>query len=523
MYKPLVKVVSHGFEKGFEFEVAGGEGKCPFCGQGLDGLNLIDHYRAYFSKSYNKLKEAVDDIIQHIDQNHSEGAQLKFERAVEKATEARRFWETYAELPRIDIDTATIVQDWDAAKRTVSELLLSKQASPLEPFDLNDDVLKALETYSSHRQAIREINEKLLDSNEDLSKVQRQAEATEIEQHLDMLDSLKAAKTRFSDRMAPLCEEYIQETEAKACKEAEKSKFREALDDYRTNVFPAIQDGVNKYLRLFGADFQMKRFEPSNIGKGSGSTCNFDVEIENTKVPARNPSNAQGEPSFGTTLSAGDRSTLALALFFSSLDENPKLADTVVVIDDPISSLDDHRSRTTRQVIRGLTKRARQVILLSHDRGFLCDVWSRSDKEVCCTLEIRQSGASSTICTWDINQEMVTEHDQRYTLLQNYSETQSEDEKEVAKAIRLYLEGILRVICPGSFKSGALLGQFIGICKTKLGLSDEILSEDKIQELSDIVEYANQFHHDTYSATVNSRELLTYVERTLEFARLARQ
>ena len=76
---------------------------------------------------------------------------------------------------------------------------------------------------------------------------------------------------------------------------------------------------------------------------------------------------------------------------------------------------------------------------------------------------------------------------------------------------------------PGSFKSGTLLGPFIGICKTKLGLSDEILSEDKIQELSDIVEYANQFHHDTSLSYINSRELLTYVEELWNLLRLARQ
>jgi wobble nucleotide-excising tRNase len=45
-------------------------------------------------------------------------------------------------------------------------------------------------------------------------------------------------------------------------------------------------------------------------------------------------------PSFRNTLSAGDRNALALAFFFASLERDPQRAQKIVVIDDPISSLD---------------------------------------------------------------------------------------------------------------------------------------------------------------------------------------
>lgn len=72
-----------------------------------------------------------------------------------------------------------------------------------------------------------------------------------------------------------------------------------------------------------------------------------------------------GQPSFRTVLSAGDHNTLALAFFFATLDQDPNLANKIVVIDDPVSSLDEHRTLTTVQEIRNLVGRSVQIIILS--------------------------------------------------------------------------------------------------------------------------------------------------------------
>ena len=42
----------------------------------------------------------------------------------------------------------------------------------------------------------------------------------------------------------------------------------------------------------------------------------------------------------------------------------------VVIIDDPISSLDEHRAFTTMQEIRRLFEQVGQVIVLSHQQAF---------------------------------------------------------------------------------------------------------------------------------------------------------
>ena len=507
--------------EGFRHCAAGDDGICPFCGQGLDGLELIAHYRAYFSESYAQLKRYVDDMVGLIDSNHAEGNQAAFERSVGIARQRGQFWTDYTNVPRFDIDTEAIALDWKAARETVAENLQAKQTSPLDRLELDDHALKTLDSYYKHRKGIRDINEMLTASNEAICEVKRQAEATRIEEIRTELGRLKAIKARFCDEIAPLCKDYIQEKEAKVRTEKLRNGARKALEEYRATVFPGLQNGVNKYLQKFNAGFHIESLEPVNIGGGSRSTCTYNVVINDTPIAVKNTKIFQGEPSFRNLLSAGDRNTLALALFFSSLDRNPNLFKTVVVIDDPISSLDDHRSLTTVQAVRNLSRRAGQVIVLSHSKRFLCTVWIGVDHKECLSLEIGQNGGKSTIRSWDVNQDAITEHDQRHKLLQEYAVSQSANEQEVGAAIRLHLEGFLRVACSGSFPPGHLLGPFLRACRDKVGSTDEILNEDVIQELALIVEYGNRFHHDPNAAwqseEFNATELLGFVRRTLAF------
>jgi wobble nucleotide-excising tRNase len=233
----------------------------------------------------------------------------------------------------------------------------------------------------------------------------------------------------------------------------------------------------------------------------------------------------EGQPSFRNTLSSGDRNTLALAFFFASLDQSPNLGDAVIVVDDPISSLDDHRSLTTVQEVRRLAERASHVIVLSHDKRFLCRIWNGADPSMRTALEIMRDGNGSTLRCWDVAEDSITEHDRRHTRLREFTERGSgtADPREFARAIRPHLEAFLRVACPEHFAPGTLLGSFIRLCRQRVGQQGQVLDEDATRELGGVTEYANRFHHDTNPAweteVINDAELLSFVQRTLAFAK----
>lgn len=499
---------------------------CPFCGESLEGLDLVAHYRSYFSEGYHKLRQDVTDQLEIIELNHSNGAQANFERAVGLARQVGQFWATYADVPEVNIDTAAIELDWRAAREAITDRLQAKEAAPLERLDLDEKAVKAIESYNLRIQEIKSLNELLTSCNERLLAVQLQAEATDVKKLRGRLNVLNATRARFSDEYAPLCDDYVQEMEDKNTKEKEKDETRGALNEYRAKIFPAIEDSVNGYLQRFNAGFRIKSLEPSNIGGGSGTTCTYLVDIGNNQVAVKSSTRVQGTPSFRSALSAGDRNTLALALFFSSLDQNPNLAKTIVVVDDPMSSLDDHRSLATVQEVRKLSGRAGQVIVLSHDKSFLCGVWRHANSEETCSLELRQSGTNSNVLPWNVSQDSITEHDQRHKLLEKYAYKQCGKEREVGAAIRLHLEGFLRVMYPGDYFPETLLGSFIGACRERLGQTNEIMGGELVQELAEITEYGNLFHHDTNQAwqktAINGSELLGYVRRTLKYCTAGR-
>ena len=134
-----------------------------------------------------------------------------------------------------------------------------------------------------------------------------------------------------------------------------------------------------------------------------------------------------------------------------------------------------------------------------------------------------RDGAGSTIVAWGVDSDSSTLHDRRNTLLRDYRATGVGDERAVAQSLRPHMEAFLRVACPQYFPPGTLLGPFRAICEQRVNSPQQILSATDTQELRDIVEYANRFHHDTNAAweteVVNGTELTGFVARVLDFTK----
>jgi wobble nucleotide-excising tRNase len=166
-----------------------------------------------------------------------------------------------------------------------------------------------------------------------------------------------------------------------------------------------------------------------------------------------------------------------------------------------------------------------QIIVLSHNKAFLCRVWQGIDATLRTALKIERDTTGSTIVLWDVDDDSVTEHDRRHAALRSYfTDGPNNNSREVAEDLRLVLEGFLRVASPEHFPQGQrVLGRFVALCEQRRGTTDEILNASDTQELHDLVEYANRFHHDTNPAwdtqDINDEELRGFVGRVLGFAK----
>jgi wobble nucleotide-excising tRNase len=493
---------------------------CPFCAQDLGGSPLIEHYRAYFSDAYAGLKKAVANQITAIERTHAGEMPAAFERAIRVATQRREFWRTFMQVPEVSIDTAAVGRSWNAAGTAVLECLRAKQAMPLDPTALPNAALTAIAVYDQSRRQVSEISESLRALNQQIALVKEQAAAANIAALSADLAKLKAVQARFDLAIGAKFEAYLSEKAAKAATEALRDQSRAALDRYRQNVFPTYETAINEYLRRFYAGFRLGSV--TSVNTRGGSACSYNVVINN--VPVAVTGATGGGPSFRNTLSAGDRNTLALAFFFASLDQDPQLAQKIVIIDDPITSLDEHRSLTTIQEIRRLLTRVDQIIVMSHSKPFLCEIWEGADSTMRSAIKITRDGDGSSLAAWDVRQDSISEHDKRHEKVAAYMRSShGVNEREIAAALRPILEHFMRVAYPEAFPPGSLLGPFISVCRWRVGMPSQILNAYDIGELRDLLDYANKFHHDTNAAweteAINDQQLLKFCQRTLAFSR----
>jgi wobble nucleotide-excising tRNase len=509
--------VSEGMLRVREAAAAGPSPICPFCAQDIAESPVLAHYRAYFSTAYSDLQRTIADAIAANARVHGGDVPAAFERLVRVAGERRTFWARFGEFPEVTVDTAAIARDWRAARDAVGTALANKQSSPLERATLSPAALEAIATFDAHRAAVALLNAQLQSANGIIRIVKEQAATGNPNALTADLARLRAVKARHTPTTSSLCQAYLDEKAAKAVTEELRDNARQELERHRTTVFPAYQTAINVYLQRFNAGFRLDSVVSANTR--SGSSCTYNVLINNTAVPVAGGVPTPGEPSFRNTLSAGDRNTLALAFFFASLDQDPSLANNVVVVDDPMSSLDEHRSLTTVQEIRRFASRVAQVIVLSHSKPFLCRLWEGADTSFRAALQVTREGAGSTLRAWDVNQDCITEHDKRHALLREYLVSSVPNNREVARAIRPVLEAFCRVAFPEHFPPGTLLGPFRNLCDQRVNTAQPILDADDLRELRDLTEYANKFHHDTNQAweseAINDLELVGFVRRAI--------
>ena len=171
------------------------------------------------------------------------------------------------------------------------------------------------------------------------------------------------------------------------------------------------------------------------------------------------------------------------------------------------------------------------MIVLSHSKSFLCPLWENASISVRSAFRIdrvrvNQNQDASIITLWDVHDDCITENDRRHEQARAYLiNGDPTKERAVAESLRPMLEAFVRVAYPEVFPPGTLFRPFLTACDQRKGTATELLKEADIVELRRLLDYANEFHHDTnpayQTATISGQELTNFCEKTLVFARRA--
>jgi wobble nucleotide-excising tRNase len=383
-------------------------------------------------------------------------------------------------------------------------------------------------------QTVTSINEKIRVYNAQIEQATRKIaslKATLIAEDLQSLQEeiqrVIATQKRYQQETVDLVAQWENAGTEKARLEEGKSKIRAQIDELMRATLEQYQVAINKTLKSMGAEFRIEGVKPSYVGTGEPRT-EYALNIRGQSVKLGTREDLGAGPCFGTTLSEGDKRTLAFAFFISRVQADANLARKVVVVDDPVCSLDGFRKYQTRKLLCGMAaNKCSQLIVLSHDPYFLRDLKDALadlkptpvTPSVLMLQREQQGYCAFAVC--DLDDVCRSPYYRHHRLVSEYVDGVSHaDPREVAKAIRPLLEGYYHRRFPSVIPRRKRLGdiiQLVGAAKAPSPLAN---LKPVLQKIKEVNEYAREFHHDANpqadTAPVLDAELLPFARKALE-------
>lgn len=419
------------------------EGKCPYCGQSLAGLELIDGYNQYFSEQYIEASQNAIGIKVQLDSVNIDTFVLRLNNQYRQIVSSIEFWDKIIpgkqELPSLDLESlglSRLLNHFkEEAEKKVSNPLLAVSVEPLDAFML---ALKQVE------DQIEQINKYVRDYSREIASVKSKIRpVADLEKELE---SLQIIKSRFENPLKEHCTNYLilkHQLERLKRINIDLQKRQKAAS---VLLFQQYGYKINDYLKnVFMTPFQITNVK--DVYKGAAKVPNLDYTLSFNGTPIDQGDGGASNTSFKNVLSEGDKNTIAFSFFLAKLVSDPGLANRVVVFDDPLTSLDTNRRNTTIDQLMWLSGQCKQVIVLSHNLHFLIDLNARkfpaSEKVV---LQIVNRKGSSSIQEYDLKTEWVDRYKRAILTMNDFVDNPDPSKQEDAiDGIRLSLETFLKL------------------------------------------------------------------------------
>jgi len=487
---------------------------CPFCGQNLESAHdLLDAYRKYFDQSHRDSLEMIKKCLAEINQWNPRAELLQLENKHAKAKDAVENFRKYVDVDQMpQPDFSSFSSKLESLKGKVHNTLEQKLHN-INLSQSDDEVLQLEVIFCALKGEIEVVNQTYR-HGADCIKAYLASISGSTSSDLNTLKSqLEKSLRRFSQDEKNWCKEY-QELESEFHKITLDIKaLIDMLTTYSTTVFHNYQASVNNTLNDLGVDFRLDRFIEQVDNRSKQPYAEFQIVINGTQVPLQ----VRGDnPCFHNTLSEGEKNTLSLAFFVNWLKNQPNLDKKVVVFDDPLSSLDEHRKNLTARLIRDLSDSLGQIIILTHNKDFLfllCDKLSGAK-----TLTLKKDKIQgSCLSNFDVTEYRKNLQQKRIESLETYLDQDHCSIHHAQEMIRLCLETAFqfKYFRHLRAKNITTLGKMIDEL-INLGKLDSAI----IRTLRDLNDLSSPIHHGESGNNplkeITRDELLPDIRKTLE-------
>lgn len=492
------------------------EDSCPFCGQSLAAVDLISDFKSYFTDAFNALR---DDLVKYrniAEKIFSDDAIELIRSRIDSNLTRHELWRQYLtadELISLNADEAVSI-----LTNFRGEILLAldeKLRSLISPGELSKSYGMASERFLALVDQVAFYNESALKFNAAVGQFKERAKAKNLQEVEGERRKMLATKSRYGESGQESCQKYLELENQKAELENEKRSLRTRIDEYSSDVMAKYADHVNVLLKRFRAGFVIDSFRLEYSGRIPNSS--FGVIINDTPVEMGSDGSPLDVPSFRNTLSGGDRVTLALAFFVAQLNCDSEREGAVVVFDDPFSSQDHFRRTCTIGEMVRIGKDAAQILVFSHDKKFLKDIWDYPlppGQRV--ALGIEPVGQfDSQLCEWEIDKEAESEDAGNRNALVGYFLHYAGEPGDVIQKLRPVLETHMRRVAPEELRGITSLGDMIDRLRNAATPLSSCLPD-----IEDVNSYTRKYMHGDRSEQnprppISKEELHGFVDRVL--------
>jgi len=333
---------------------------CPVCKTDLTNSidSLITEFADYFDKSYldfvdklKAIKGIVDTSIEDIEINNTNTKLLNtYGTNYDKFIEIK-----FPELKKAEIKTDL---------SDLQKHIISKQGNSSKKITVDIEPIQTLiETYNDNIEKLNSFK------NNTLTNLRNQKiDPTKIDREI---------RDRYTELI------YL---DLNGTVEEKRIELYHTATSEISTITKEISDLTNKKVQRL----KELKMEAKKVGEylAKLGITHFTIDLregeEENNILIKYKGNDETKKRLQNTLSEGEKTALAFAYFMSKvITEVTNKGQTIIVIDDPISSLDDNRLFSTAFLIHDEFKDFKQLFILSHNMLFLKYInpfFKKSDK-----------------------------------------------------------------------------------------------------------------------------------------------
>lgn len=500
---------------------------CPYCETPLNGNALTSAYAAYFNEAYQALRDKSAKLESQVSNKLRDTLSAEYYQQVEIAKAVFNGWNEQVQARPIQYDVISVQEKINDLKNFILPLVKSKAQRPLEPIGTTEQRTEAQRRWSLITLSLAVSAQMVKAGNTEIQNYKAQLNAGSAEGLRVQIAKIKAAINRHSaGGIAELAIHGNLTAEIKALTKTRDEAKNELATSLETTL-ESYKTSINTLLNSFGTKLSIEQLGMSFRGAGAAPRSNYVLKLRDSPILL---SGDEGT-SFGTALSEGDKRALAFAFFVAKIQNDPSLSSKIIVVDDPMCSLDRTRRSYTLQVLKKLAVDCRQLIILAHDAGFLQSLddslkripqFKKSETRAYVKI-ITAPGDYSTFGTLNLAEECASLHQGNLRAITEFRDAKENSDKRLAAlALRVALESSIHRQFPHDVTRGRMLGECINDIDNSLMTSPLAVLKPHVPKLHALNEYAKQFHHAEGEppvdlASIDEGELRTNCRLVLEF------